>query len=128
MKIERFENLEIWQDARELCKLIYEITSEKPFCDDYKFRDQIRDAGGSIMDNVAEGFGRGGNREFVNFLSIAKGSNVEVRSQSYRAFDYKYITSEILHDLLERTDKISRKISNFIAYLKNTPYRGHKFN
>lgn len=80
------------------------------------------------MDNVAEGFGRGGNREFVNFLSIAKGSNNEVRSQSYRAFDYKYITSEILHDLLERTDKISRKISNFIAYLKNTPYRGHKFN
>ena len=128
MKIERFEDLEIWQDSRELCQMIYKITSVKPFCDDYKFRDQIRAAGGSIMDNIAEGFGRGGNREFVNFLSIAKGSNDEVRSQSYRAFDFNYITIEILEDLLERTDKISRKISNFIGYLKNAPYKGHKFN
>ncbi len=128
MKIERFEDLEIWQDSRDLCQVIFKITSVKPFCEDYRFRDQIRAACGSIMDNIAEGFGRGGNREFVNFLSIAKGSNDEVRSQSYRAFDFNYITTEVLDDLLERTDKISRKISNFIGYLKNTPYKGHKFN
>lgn len=78
MKIERFEDLEIWQEARELCKFIFKITNIEPFVNDYKFRDQIRAAGGSIMDNIAEGFGRGGNREFINFLSIAKGSNYEV--------------------------------------------------
>ena len=127
MKIERFEDLEIWQEARELCKLIFRITSVEPFSKDFKFRDQMRDAGGSIMDNIAEGFGRGGNQEFKNFLSIAKGSNDEVRSQSYRAFDFIYISEETLNELLERTDSISKKTSNFIQYLKNTSFKGPKF-
>ena len=89
MKIERFEDLEIWQEARELCKYIFFITSSDPFNKDYKFRDQIRASSGSIMDNIAEGFERGGNKEFGQFLFIAKGSCAEVRSQSYRAFDFK---------------------------------------
>jgi four helix bundle protein len=104
------------------------ISRQEGFSEDFRFRGHFRSSSGSIMDNTAEGIGRGGNREFVNFLSIAKGSNDEVRSQSYRSFDFDYITNEILEGLLERTDKISRKISNFIGYLKNAPYKGHKFN
>ena len=127
MKIERFEDLEIWQEARELCKLVYKITSIEPFIKDYKFRDQIRAASGSIMDNIAEGFGRGGNRELINFISISKGSNDEVRSQSYRAFDFEYINNDTLIELLEFTDKISRKSSSFIQYLKNSEFKGSKF-
>jgi len=127
MKINNFEDMEVWQEARELARFIFKITSEEPFVRDYKFRDQIRAAAGSIMDNVAEGFGRGGTREFNNFLSIAKGSNEEVRSQSYRAFDFEYISEEVLKELLEKTDKLSRKIQSFMNYLKNAPYRGTKF-
>ena len=84
MKIERFEDLEIWQDARELCKYVYKTTIKEPFCHDYKLRDQIRASSGSIMDNIAEGFERDGNKEFVQFLSVSKGSCGECRSQSYR--------------------------------------------
>jgi four helix bundle protein len=127
MKIDHFEDLEIWQEARELTKLIFKLTSNEPFVNDFRFRDQIRAAAGSIMDNTAEGFGRGGNKEFNNFLSIAKGSNEEVRSQSYRAYDFKYINEESLNELLERTDRLSRKIKNFMNYLKNSPYKGTKY-
>ncbi|UBM62471.1 four helix bundle protein [Candidatus Sulfidibacterium hydrothermale] len=127
MKINNFEDLEVWQEARKLAKFVFQITSKEPFVKDYRFRDQIRAAAGSIMDNLAEGFGRDGNKEFSNFLSIAKGSNEEVRSQSYRAFDYEYISEEVLKELLERTDKLSRKIKRFMNYLKNSPYKGTKF-
>jgi four helix bundle protein len=127
MKIHCFEELEIWQEARELCKVIFEITSVEPFSKDYKFRDQIRDASGSIMDNIAEGFGRGGNKEFINFLSIAKASNEETRSQSYRAFDYEYISDHQLNDLLEKTKRISRKTTVLIQYLRKSSIPGSKF-
>src|SRR5450759_5396436 len=99
MKIERFEDLEIWQEARELSRRVFEITSAGPFHNDFKFRDQIRSSAGSVMDNIAEGFERDGNKEFIQFLSVAKGSCGETRSQSYRAFDYKYINQDILDDL-----------------------------
>jgi four helix bundle protein len=128
MKIERFEDLEIWQEARELCKFIFEITEKEPFCKDYKLRDQIRSSSGSIMDNIAEGFERGGNKEFVQFLSVAKGSCGEVRSQSYRAFDYKYIDQNILNELLERTINLSKHISGFMTYLKNSNLKGLKYS
>ena len=114
MKIERFEDLEIWQEARELCKIIYEITSHGSFSTDFKFRDQIRASAGSTMDNIAEGFDRGGNKEFYQFLSISRGSTGEVRSQSYRSFDNKYITEEKLNELLEHTDSLSRKTYNLM--------------
>ena len=127
MKIERFEDLEIWQEAREICKYVFKITSEEPFSKDYKFRDQIRSSSGSVMDNIAEGFGRGGNKEFINFLSIAKGSNDETRSQSYRAFDFNYITQEQLNELLERTNRIGNKTGSLIQYLKKSEFKGNKF-
>ena len=127
MNIKRFEDLEIWQEARELCKVVYEITSDGPFSIDFKFRDQMRAAAGSAMDNIAEGFDRGGNKEFYQFLSISRGSNGEVRSQSYRAFDCKYITEEKLKELLERTDSLSRKTYNLMQHLKNSDIKGLKY-
>jgi four helix bundle protein len=128
MKIERFEDLDIWKEARELCKDVFNVTSMDPFNKDFKFRDQIRASSGSVMDNIAEGFERGGNKEFIQFLSIAKGSCGEVRSQSYRAFDFKYIDQIILNDLVEKTTNLSKHISGFITYLKNSDLKGPKYH
>lgn len=127
MKYNSFEDLPIWQKARELAKLVFEITLKEPFCKDFKFKDQIRGSSGSIMDNIAEGFERSGNKEFIQFLYIAKGSCGETRSQSYRAHDFKYIDQETLDKLLSTTVEISGEISNFIKYLKNSDLKGHKY-
>ena len=128
MKIERFEDLEIWMEARKLCKIIFDITSTGAFEKDYKFKYQMRSAGGSIMDNVAEGFGRGGNKEFINFLSIAKGSSEEVKSQTYRAFDFNYISEEKQLEILQQTDRITRMLANLIKYLRKSDQKGLKFD
>jgi four helix bundle protein len=128
MKITRFEDLEIWQLARELYKYVFRITSEEPFCFDFKLKDQIRGSSGSVSDNIAEGFERGGNKEFVQFLWIAKGSCGETRNQSYRAFDSNYISQNVLNTLLNMTDTISRKTANLIKTLKVSEYKGVKYN
>ena len=127
MKYQTFEDLPIWQKARKLAKFIFEITSKEPFCKDFKLRDQIKDASGSVMDNIAEGFERSGNKEFIQFLYIAKGSCGETRSQSYRAFDFKYINQDVLDELVRITKELSSEISNFIKYLKNSGMKGDKF-
>jgi len=128
MKIERFEDLEIWKEARELCKYVFEITSVDIFNKDFKSRDQIRSSSGSIMDNIAEGFERGGNKEFIQFLYISKGSCGETRSQAYRAFDYNYITETDLSKLITITTTQSTKIANLIKYLKNSDLKGAKYH
>jgi len=128
MKVSRFEDLEIWKLARELYKYVFKITSQEPFCHDYKFRDQMRDSSGSISDNIVEGFERGGNKEFIQFLSIAKGSCGETRNQSYRAFDVGYITQDVLDELLKRTDTISRKTANLIKSIKSSDRKGIKYD
>jgi len=127
MKVTKYEDLEIWKLARELYKYVFKITSEKPFYNDFKLRDQIRDSSGSVSDNIAEGFERGGNKEFIQFLSIAKGSCGETRNQSYRAFDSSYISQDVLGELLRQTDIISRKIANLIKSLKSSEYKGVKY-
>ena len=127
MRIERFEELEIWKEARELCQLIRDITSEKRLNQDYKFRDQIRGSSGSIMDNIAEGFERDGKKEFIQFLNVAKGSCGETRSQCYRALDYGYIDQEQFNMIHERTIQISKKTSTLIKYLKSTEISGLKY-
>ena len=127
MKFTGFEDLDIWKDARSLCKTVFKMTSRKPFCNDYRFKDQIRASSGSVMDNIAEGFERGGNKEFIQFLAIAKGSCGESRSQAYRAFDFRYISKEDLQDILDRTMSLSRRISGFISYLKKSNYKGSKY-
>ncbi len=97
--ISNFEDLEIWQLARQQASEIYELYSLPPFSKDFELKNQINASSGSVMDNISEGFERSGNKEFSNFLLISKGSNGEVRSQLYRAFDRKYITTEKLEEL-----------------------------
>jgi len=117
-RVEKFENLEVWKDARELCKLIFKHTNSEIFKKDYKFCNQFRSSSGSIMDNIAEGFERGGNKEFIQFLYISKGSCGETRSQIHRALDNDYISKDIYNQLIERTIALSKKISGLITYLK----------
>ena len=127
MTVKRFEDLDIWKEARDLSKQIFEITSVSPFENDFRFRDQIRAASGSVMDNIAEGFHRGGNKEFYQFLSIARGSLGEVRSQIYRALDYNYIEKEKQESLVEFTDILSRKISKLMQHISNSDLKGLKY-
>ena len=128
MEIRRFEDLGIWQEARELCTRVRDLTADGGFAKDFKFRDQIRSSSGSIMDCIAEGFERDGNKEFIQFLSFAKGSCGETRSQSYRALDYEYVTQKDFKDLLERTVRLSRRISSFMHYLKESGLKGRKYD
>lgn len=114
MTIKCFEDLENWQDARDLCKNVRKITLKEPFIHDYKFKDQLNRSSGSIMNNIAEGLDRDGSKEFRQFLSISKGSCGEARSQCYRAFDSGYISREESDELIHRTLILSQKISNFI--------------
>jgi four helix bundle protein len=125
--IRRFEDLEIWQLARQLCDGIFQLTLRKSFSADYGLKGQIRDSSGSVMDNIAEGFERGGNREFRNFLSIAKGSCGETRSQLYRAFDRKYISDDELNEYSDKTLTLARKINNLMDHLSLSDYKGNKF-
>ena len=113
--IKRFEDLEIWQLARELLKLIYDDFRN---CKDFTFKNQIIAAGLSIMNNAAEGFSRDSDKEFKQFLNISKGSDGEVKSMHYVAEDQKYITIEIANDRRNRTDVLMMKITNFMFYLK----------
>lgn len=122
-----FENLEIWQIARELSKTVYSFTRKDEFKNDRRFVSQITAAVGSIMDNIAEGYERNGNKEFVQFLFIAKGSCGELQSQLYRAFDCGYITQEEFDRTLSQAKKESVQITRFILYLKNHEYTGKKY-
>ena len=125
--IKRFEDLEIWQDARRLSKEIIFISKNTDLNKDFKFNAQIKDSSGSVMDNIAEGFERNGNIEFRQFLSIAKGSAGETRSQLYRVFDNDYINEEKLNYLVIEYEKLSVKIHNFITYLNKKYFKGTKF-
>jgi len=125
--ITKFEDLDIWKNARKLCKIVHSYTIKNLFSKDFSLRDQVSRSSGSIMDNIAEGFGREGNNEFVHFLSISKGSSDELRSQSYRAFDFDYINEDELNLLLSETEKISAGIKSLMKYLKNSEIKGNKF-
>lgn len=122
-----FEELTIFQKARELSKKIYLVTNKDGFKSDYRFVQQIRAAAGSIMDNIAEGFERTGNKEFLNFLYIAKGSCGEVRSQLIRANDVGYLTSEEFDELYSECRKLSAGIMNFIKEIKASDITGAKY-
>jgi len=117
LKIEKFEDIESWKEARLLVNEIY-----KHFSDirDFGFKDQIQRAAISIMSNIAEGFDRGSNKEFLQFLVIARGSVSEVRSLSYAAMDIGYIDKNTFTGISENCLKLANLINGFIRYLKNT--------
>ena len=125
--INRFENLEIWKEARRLAKEIHLIAVETELKSDFKFKNQIKDSSGSVMDNIAEGFERDGNLEFRQFLSIAKGSAGETRSQLYRVFDFEYISEQKFEVLKTDYENLSGKLKNFITYLNKKDFKGNKF-
>ena len=125
--ITRFEDLEIWKEARRLAKEIHLIAVQTELRSDLRFKNQIKDSSGSVMDNIAEGFERDGNLEFRQFLSIAKGSAGETRSQLYRVFDFEYISEQKFEILKTDYENLSGKIKNFITYLNKKEFKGNKF-
>ena len=126
-RIERFEDIESWKKGRELRRAIYQCSKRGEFARDFSLKDQIRRAAQSITSNIAEGFKRGGNREFIQFLSDAKGSCGEVRDQLYTALDEKYVTQPEFDRLYTLAEETSRLISGFMKYLLQSPLRGTKF-
>jgi four helix bundle protein len=128
MSIKRFEDMEVWQASRKLAHAIFSLTQSEGLASDFALKNQIRKSSGSIMDNIAEGFERGGNREFIQFLSIAKGSAGELRSQLTRCLDFGYLTDDVYHNLLNQVSDISKQLSKLISYLKNSELRGSKYN
>ena len=117
-KIERFEDIKAWQQARSLVKEVYQATGEGKFAKDFSLKDQSRRAAVSIISNIAEGFSRQTDKEFVQFLHIAKGSTSEVKSQLYVALDLRYISQEGFDNLYKQADEVGRLIFGFIRYLK----------
>ena len=116
-KFSSFEEINSWQKSRIFNKRIYQITENPNFKKDLDFVRQIRRASISISSNIAEGFERNTDREFIYFLYVAKASAGEVRSQIYLAFDLEYITKKEFDELLESVTEISRLLSGFIKYL-----------
>ena len=122
-----FEDILAWKKARILAKEVFAITKAEPFKYQFSLKDQLRRSSGSIMDNIAEGFERSGNKEFIQFLSISKASTSGLRSQLYRAFDQNLVTSEDFERLLADSKEISRMIQGLISYLAGSNYVGAKF-
>ena len=123
----RFEDFEAWKKARELVQSVYQITRTGEFARDFALRDQIRRAAISILSNIAGGFDRDGNKEFTQFLSLAKGSCGEVRAQLYVAVDQSYITDAQFQELAEQTLQIGRMIAGLMKYLVTSDIRGAKY-
>jgi four helix bundle protein len=123
--IKRFEEIEAWQTARELTKLIYSLTDEGRFSRDFGLKDQIRRASVSVMSNIAEGFESQTQPQFIRYLGLAKASAGEVRSQLYVSRDLEYLTQEQFAKAFALAEKASRQIARFIAYLESHP-QSHK--
>lgn len=126
-KVSKFEDLEVWQLARVVCQEIFRISQTTSLAKDFDLKSQINRSSGSVMDNIAEGFERNGSKEFIHFLSIAKGSCGEARSQLNRILDRNYITTEEFSKIENDLITISKKISGFIKYLKESEIKGYKF-
>ena len=125
--INNFEELKSWQKSRELCAYVFELTNKESFKREFSLKDQIKRSSGSVMDNIAEGFDRDGNNEFRQFLSIAKASCAETRSQLIRTYDREYINKELFKELYEKNVILAKKLTSFINYLNKSEFRGNKF-
>ncbi len=123
-KIERFEDLRSWQKARQLANVVYDLTSQEEFAREFRLRDQIRSAGGSVMHNIAEGFDAGSDAEFTCFLKMARRSASEVQSELYLALDRQYIIVEELKMTYELAAETKRLINGLIAYSRKSRSSG----
>ena len=121
MRVEKFEDLEVWQGARELVKMIYSIVNhQENLKKDYKLSAQLTSASVSIMSNIAEGFSRHSNKEFIQFLYISKASVSEVQSILYITLDLGFINNDQFNVVYKQLDKIAKMDSNLIKYLSKT--------
>ena len=118
VKIERFEDIRAWQEARVLANMVYDATNTGAFRRDFGLRDQIREAAGSVMHNIAEGFDAGSDAGFVNFLKYARRSASEVQSELYLALDRKYLTTETFQPVYDKATEVKKLINAFIGYLR----------
>ncbi|HUT52689.1 MAG TPA: four helix bundle protein [bacterium] len=125
--LKRFQDIEAWQKARELTRAVYKCSGSGRFAKDFVLRDQIRRASVSIMSNIAEGFGRGGSKELINFLSIAKGSAAELESQLYIALDQGYILKPEFEELQRMAKSAQNLLAGFVNYLKKCDLSGQKY-
>jgi len=125
--IQSFEDLKVWQKSRILCQEIFDLITKEKFAKDFALVDQVNRSSGSIMDNIAEGFGRMGNKEFINFLTYSYASALECKSQLYRAFDRNYIRIEKSDELFNLIEEIKKMINALISYLGNSDLKGKKF-
>ena len=123
-----FEDLEVWKRSREVCNEIWVFMEATPLNKDFGLKNQMNTSSGSVMDNIAEGYERNGNREFIQFLSIAKASCGELRSQLYRCLDRKHISQKQFDAILPKTILLSKKIGALMSYLKKSERKGSKFD
>jgi len=126
-EIQRFEDIVAWQKARALTREIYGCSKQGDFAADFGLKDQIQRASVSCMSNIAEGYERGGDKEFIQFLSTAKGSCGEVKSDLYVALDQHYLSQVQFDPLYQRADEVSRLVAGFMKYLRESSYRGKKY-
>ena len=123
MKITRFEDIDAWQEARKLVKMVYEVIRKShEFKRDFRLVNQVQDAAVSSMSNIAEGFSRKGNKEFIQFLFISKSSAAEVQSQVYVAIDQGYINQEDFNRVYDQAEVVSKLDSGFIKYLQSQKF------
>jgi len=126
--IKKFEDLRCWQTAKELCQLIFKLTRKEKFSKDFALINQIRNSSGSVMDNIAKGFDRAGNKKFIQFLAVSRGSIAEVKSQLNRALYQEYIDTKEFKKAYDLANQTSKEITNFILYLKKSNLKGFKFS
>ncbi len=123
MRIERFEDIRAWQQAREMANLVYHLTDQSNFAKDFRLRDQIQGAAGSVMHNIAEGFDDGSDAEFIHFLKYARRSASEVQSEIYLALDRKYVSTEEFKCVYDMATTAKKSINAFITYLRKSKHR-----
>jgi four helix bundle protein len=129
MQIKRFEDLKCWQEARILVNMVYEAIRKSPeFQKDFRLAGQITDAAVSSMSNIAEGFSRRSDKEFIQFLFVSKSSATEVQSETYVALDQKYISNDVFKQIYNQAEKVSRMDSSFITYLLRNEKKPKKLN
>jgi len=126
--VKRFEDLEVWKEARELVRLVYKLTSKFPKHEVYGLASQMQRAAVSVMSNIAEGFERGSNKEFIQFLYISRSSCGELRSQTYVALDLEYADTREIQELQNHSRRVAGMLHGLIEYLKDSDIKGHKFH